>query len=179
MVSGTQATATEVEPQETGLQDSANERASSGNNSGRGFYSRPALAAWEAMFRATTTLSRSFEESDAWGDLSQPEYAMLYALSKRPEGVRICELGQDVLLTQTGLSRLAARLVERGLVERLPDQDDGRATLLILTAQGIEAQKRVGRKHAREITAAMTRALDDSELQQLYSICRALMEVIK
>ncbi len=51
-----------------------------------------------------------------WGELSPPEYGVLYALSNAPNGLRITELGNDVLLTQPGMSRLIARLEAAGLV---------------------------------------------------------------
>ncbi len=127
------------------------------------------------MFRATTTLARNFELGDAWGELSQPEYGVLLALSRQPQGVRICELGTDVLLTQTGLSRLVARLADKGLVERKADPGDGRATLLVLTEAGREAQKRIGRKHARDITDAMTAKLDEDQLRELHRLCSKLL----
>ena len=58
------------------------------------------------------------------------EYGVLYALSSAdPRGMRITELGEDVLLTQPGMSRLVARLEARGLVQRVDDLDDARACL--------------------------------------------------
>ena len=70
---------------------------------------------------------------------------MLYALSTAPDGLRITELGEDVLLTQPGMSRLVARLEARGLVQRVADPDDARASRIRLTAAGVDAQRRVGR----------------------------------
>lgn len=139
-------------------------------------YSRAALYAWEAMFRATTKIARDLEAGDAWGELSQAEYGVLYTLTKQPDGMRICDLGKDVLLTQTGLSRLAARLVEKGLIERAADPDDGRSVILILTQAGREAQKRIGRIHAREITEEMSGSLTDEELFALGTLCQRLLD---
>ncbi len=139
-------------------------------------YSRAAIYAWEAMFRATTQIARDLAAGDAWGELSQAEYGVLYTLTKQPEGMRICELGKDVLLTQTGLSRLAARLVGKGLVERTPDPQDGRSVLLALTEAGRDAQKRIGRIHAREITEEMTRVLTEEELFDLGTLCQRLLD---
>ncbi len=139
-------------------------------------YSRAALYAWEAMFRATTKIARDLEAGEAWGELSQAEYGVLYTLTKQPEGTRICDLGKDVLLTQTGLSRLAARLVEKGLIERSPDPQDGRSVILALTEEGRAAQKRIGRIHAREITEEMTKVLGDEQLFELGTLCQRLLD---
>ena len=74
--------------------------------------------AWEALFRAQSTIVQELTARDAWEDLVPREYGVLYALSSAPEGLRITELGEDVLLTQPGMSRLVSRLEARGLVAR-------------------------------------------------------------
>jgi DNA-binding MarR family transcriptional regulator len=99
---------------------------------------------------------------------------VLYALSSKPDGLRITELGEDALLSQPGMSRLVARLETRGLVERVDDPRDARACRIRLTATGTEMQRRVGRAHARQVARAMSRTLDDGELRQLLDLCRRL-----
>jgi DNA-binding MarR family transcriptional regulator len=131
--------------------------------------------AWEALFRAQSTIIRELAARDAWKDLVPREYGVLYALSSAPEGLRITELGEDVLLTQPGMSRLVARLESRGLVERVDDPDDARACRIRLTPSGVAAQRRVGRAHGRHVAEAMTRDLDRTELEQLLELCRRLI----
>ena len=70
---------------------------------------RLANEAWEAYFRAQATIAREFTEADIWEGLLPKEYGVLYALSTAPNGLRISELCDDVLLTQPGMSRLIAR----------------------------------------------------------------------
>jgi DNA-binding MarR family transcriptional regulator len=131
--------------------------------------------AWEALFRAQSTISQELTGRDAWEYLVPREYGVLYALSSASEGLRITELGQDVLLTQPGMSRLVARLEARGLVQRVDDPDDARACRIRLTAEGIATQRRIGRAHARHVAEAMTRNLDREELEQLLDLCRRLV----
>jgi DNA-binding MarR family transcriptional regulator len=130
---------------------------------------------WEALFRAQSTISLELSAKDAWEDLVPREYGVLYALSSGPEGLRITELGEDVLLTQPGMSRLVTRLEARGLVQRVDDPDDARACRIQLTPAGAETQRRIGRTHARHVAEAMTRNLNRSELEQLLSLCRRLI----
>jgi DNA-binding MarR family transcriptional regulator len=130
--------------------------------------------AWEALFRAQSTIVRELAARDAWEDLVPREYGVLYALSSAPEGLRITELGQDVLLTQPGMSRLVARLEARGLVDRIGDPGDARASRIRLTPAGAATQQRIGRTHARHVAEAMTRYLDRPELEQLLDLCRRL-----
>jgi DNA-binding MarR family transcriptional regulator len=131
--------------------------------------------AWETLFRAQSTISQELTARDVWEDLVPREYGVLYALSSVPGGLRITELGDDVLLTQPGMSRLVARLEARRLVERVDDPDDARACRIRLTPAGIAAQRRIGRTHARHVAEAMTRNLDRRELEQLLDLCGRLI----
>ncbi|MET7897875.1 MarR family winged helix-turn-helix transcriptional regulator [Streptomyces mirabilis] len=137
--------------------------------------SRLANEAWEAMFRAQATLAREFEYEGDWGGFPPREYGVLYALAGAKDGLRITDLIDDALLTQAGVSRLVARLEKRGLVERRPDPDDARACRIVLTAEGREMQRRLGRAHARHVTTAMTRALTREQLETLRELGRALI----
>ncbi len=131
--------------------------------------------AWEALFRAQSTIIQELTARDAWEDLVPREYGVLYALSSAPEGLRITELGEDVLLTQPGMSRLVARLEARGLVQRVDDPEDARACRIRLTPAGAVTQRRIGRTHARHVAEAMSRNLDRRELERLLDLCRRLI----
>ena len=135
---------------------------------------RIANEAWEALFRAQATLAREFTDAEVWGALGPSEYGVLYALSDAPDGLRITELLDDVLLTQPGMSRLIARLENRGLVERFDDPDDGRACRVRLTESGVRAQRAVGLAHGRHVAELMTRALSREQLVRLRDLCHAV-----
>jgi DNA-binding MarR family transcriptional regulator len=136
---------------------------------------RLANETWEALFRAQATIARELAAGDVWGQLVPHDYGVLYALSSAPEGLRITELGNDVLLTQPGMSRLIARLEAGGLVERVDDPDDGRACRIRLTQAGAETQRQVGVRHGHHVAQAMTRTLSREELLQLRDLCRAVI----
>ena len=132
---------------------------------------RIANEAWEALFRAQATVAREITEATEWADLIPREYGVLYALSTAADGLRITELGQDVLLTQPGMSRLVDRLEARGLVRRDDDPDDARAQRVRLTEAGADVQRRVGLRHGRRVAQAMTRRLDREQLLALRDLC--------
>jgi DNA-binding MarR family transcriptional regulator len=136
---------------------------------------RLANEAWEAYYRAQAAIAREFSDADIWGGLLTREYAVLHALSTEPDGLRITELGDDVLLTQPGMSRLIARLEGRGLVERGGDLDDARARRIRLTPEGADLQHRVGASVARHIAEAMSRALNSEQLETLRDLSLALL----
>jgi DNA-binding MarR family transcriptional regulator len=138
---------------------------------------RIANEAWESLFRAQATIARELTAGNVWGDLAPHDYGVLYALSTAPNGLLITELGDDVLLTQPGMSRLIARLEARGLVERTDDPHDARACRIRLTPAGVGAQRQVGAAHGRHVAAAMTRTLSRDQLVRLRDLCQALTAV--
>ena len=137
---------------------------------------RTANDAWEAMLTAHAVLMKQFAAEDIWEDLTMREYDVLYTLSKCHEPLRLGELHRHVLLSQPALSRMVDRLAERGLVERKADLVDGRGVRLSLTEDGRQWQRRIGRRHARSVTRAMTAALDAEEMRQLEGICLKLAD---
>jgi DNA-binding MarR family transcriptional regulator len=136
---------------------------------------RLANEAWEVFFRAQATLALEFQRRGSWGDVLPREYGVLYALTSAPEGLRITELGEDVLLSDAGISRLVARLHGRGLVERREDPSDARAARIFLTAAGVRAQRRVGAALARQVAETMSHALDDDQLRTLRDLSQTLL----
>ncbi len=130
--------------------------------------------AWEAVMTAHAVLLKEFEAEDMWSNLSLREYDVLYTLSKCEGPIRMGELGQSVLLSQPGLSRLVDRLVQRGLVRRTPDPADRRGVRVSLTDAGAARQKEVGRLHARSVRRALTSVLDPDELRQLKTLAGKL-----
>jgi DNA-binding MarR family transcriptional regulator len=130
--------------------------------------------AWEALLSAHASLTRQFNAEDVWEDLSMKEYDVLYTLSKCPDPIRPGELNRHVLLSQPALSRLAERLVVRGLVSRTADARDGRGVRLALTEEGRTVQRRIGRRHGRSVAQAMRARLTPHELRALEEICAKL-----
>ena len=137
---------------------------------------RIANEAWEALFRAQATVHRELMAHDVWDRLSPTEYGVLYALSAAPGGLRVTELSEDALLTQAGISRLVARLEGSGLLERVPDPEDGRASRIRLTEAGAAAQRHVGLRHGHHVAQIMTSTFSVEQLNQLRDLCQTLTE---
>ena len=134
-----------------------------------------AVEAWEALFRAQSTLLRRFSEQDVWGGLSVREYDVLYTLSRSPRGrCRLGELSADVYLPQPSLSRLVDRLARRGLLTREADPTDGRGVVVALTGAGAALRREVGGRHAASIARELS-VLDRDELAELTRLCRKVL----
>ena len=136
---------------------------------------RLANETWESLLTAHTRLIKELAAEEIWDDVSMREYDVLYTLSKCPEPIRLGELERHVLLSQPALSRMVDRLVRRGLVHREADPADARGRLLSLSAEGLAAQRQVGRRHARGVTRALTRELTVGELAELRHLCQKLV----
>lgn len=136
---------------------------------------RVALDGWEALMGAHRKLSRLFGgENHVWHELSMREYDVLYTLAKADGPLRLCDLASGVLLSQPALSRMVDRLIDRELIEKRPDPEDGRATRLSLTEEGAALQKEIGWAHGRSIFREFSDRLSAKDQAELLRICDLL-----
>jgi DNA-binding MarR family transcriptional regulator len=136
---------------------------------------RLAAETWESLFRAQVAVMRRLQSGPAFRNLAVNEYDVLFTLSRCPSGwLRLNELNDNVLLSQSSLSRLVDRLEKRGLVERTPAPDDGRGVLLKLTEEGAAVQKEIGREHVRDIAELVAPALTAAEQRELLRLTEKL-----
>lgn len=136
---------------------------------------RLAAETWESLFRAQVAVMRRLQSGPAFRDLAVNEYDVLFTLSRCPSGwLRLNELNDNVLLSQSSLSRLVERLEKRGLLERMPAPDDGRGVLVKLTDEGAQLQKQIGREHVREIAELVAPALTAAEQRELLRLTEKL-----
>ena len=87
---------------------------------------------------------------------------LLFVLGQ-PDGMLLGEAGAALDLGMPGISGLAERAVEAGLVEKRADRDDGRAWRLRLTAAGRRARARAKARTA-ELNARLTEGFSDAEI---------------
>jgi DNA-binding MarR family transcriptional regulator len=141
--------------------------------------SRLAAETWESLFRAQVAVMRRLQAGKAFKNVAINEYDVLFTLSRCPSGwLRLNELNDHVLLSQSSLSRLVERLEKRGLVARMPAPDDGRGVLLKLTEEGAALQKEIGREHVRDISSLVGPALTAAEQKELQRLTDKLRESV-
>lgn len=97
------------------------------------------------------------------GGVTAFEHTLLDALAER-EGhrMRLSELARKTNATLPRISRVATSLEKRGLIERSPCPEDGRATNAVLTERGAATHER-----SRELYADAVRELVFEGLNQL------------
>jgi DNA-binding MarR family transcriptional regulator len=99
------------------------------------------LRAWRAFMsvqmRMNYEMNRQLQGDN---DLSLADYHVLNALTEAPGGrLQVSDLAALIGWERSRASHQLRRLCERGLTERAPSQDDGRATDATLTKAGREA----------------------------------------
>jgi DNA-binding MarR family transcriptional regulator len=114
------------------------------------------IAAWRALVRAFLGARRAQDVALAGTGLDLSEYDVLFTLAQGPpDGIRPTDLAERVLLTKSGMTRLLARLEQRGLIERRACPTDGRGQLIALSAKGRRLQRRAAPALLRSLRTAL------------------------
>ena len=108
--------------------------------------------------------------------LTHFEYYVLAMLSEAPDRtLRMTGLAQRTNATLPRLSHVVRRLEDRGLVERFPCPEDGRATNARLTEPGWEAVVAAAPGHVDTVRHHVLDPLSRKQLDQLREIGDALL----
>jgi DNA-binding MarR family transcriptional regulator len=91
-------------------------------------------------------------------------HGVLMAVRDDDAGVLLGDLGRALDLSASSVSGLIDRMSQSGLVERVPDAQDGRASRLRLTAAGRDARKAAVRR-ARALNEQLRDGFTDAELE--------------
>ena len=128
--------------------------------------------AWRTFLRAHSTVVRALEaELLAEHDLPLASYDVLVQLSESPDQrLRMTELADRVLLSRSGLTRLADRLEREGLIIRQPCPSDARGTLAVLTDAGLARLREAWPTHLRGVEQHVTGRLTAHEIEQLAAL---------
>lgn len=111
--------------------------------------------------------------------LTHFEYFVLAMLSEAPDRtLRMTSLGRRTNATLPRLSHVVRRLEERGLVERFPCPDDGRATNARLTADGWETLVAAAPGHVSTVRRLAIDPLSPAQLAEVRRIGDALLAVL-
>jgi DNA-binding MarR family transcriptional regulator len=127
-----------------------------------------AVAAWGSLLRAHATLLRQLEtELARETGLALADFDVLAQLAIGGGQLRMTELANRALISRSGMTRRAARLVDQGLVRRAEVDGDGRGVVIALTDTGVARLREAVPVHARGIAAYFASRLDDKELAGL------------
>lgn len=136
------------------------------------------LTTWRTFLRAHATVTRRLEhELLTEHDLPLASYDVLVQLSEAPDRrLRMTELADRVLLSRSGLTRLADRLERDGLIVRQACPSDARGTLAVLTDAGLERLREAWPTHLRGVAEHVTGRLLPHEVEQLGALLAKLVD---
>jgi len=134
------------------------------------------MAAWRGFIGAhARVLANLARELQAEESLPLTWYDVLVQLSEADgRRLRMQELADRVLLSQSGLTRLVDRMEEAGLVERMRCPEDGRGLNAQLTEAGLATLRRTYPTHLRGVRTWFSDLLTDEEAATL---ARALARI--
>jgi DNA-binding MarR family transcriptional regulator len=130
------------------------------------------LAAWRAFINAhASVIDRIEQELAEAGQLPLTSFDVLVALAEAPERrLRMSDLARRVVvLSRSGVTRLADRLEAEGLLRRERTTEDRRGAYAVITERGLAALDRARPIYAQGIARHFARHLGESEVQTLTS----------
>lgn len=135
-----------------------------------------AIAVVGRLERLTRLLEREIDKELVRFGLTIAEFNALCALRRSGEPYRLSpkRLGEALLFSSGGLTKLLERLEARDLVTREPDPDDGRGVLVGLTPTGKALGEEAMNAH-RVNEAALIAPLSQSQREALTDILRDLL----
>ena len=109
--------------------------------------------------------------------LTNFDYYVLAMLSEAPDRtLRMTALAAQTNATLPRLSHVVRRLEERGLVERFPCREDGRATNARLTVAGWDKVQQTAPGHVANVRQHVIDALTPEQITYLTEITEAVLE---
>lgn len=110
--------------------------------------SSDSLRLWLRLVSTTTRIERRLASNlkRAFGS-TLPRFDLLAQLDRVPDGLRMTELAERLLVTGGNVTWLVTSLVRDGLVRRMRAADDGRAVVVVLTPRGHRHFSEMARAH--------------------------------
>jgi DNA-binding MarR family transcriptional regulator len=138
---------------------------------------RDELSAWKGMLAAHSRLTAQLDgELERAHGIGLTSYEVLMNLADAPEGrMRMSELADRLLLSRSGITRLADRLAGKGLIRRERCSDDGRGYNAQLTTKGRELVTAARPDHLAAVRRVFLSQLDAEEVETLGRVGKRLL----
>ena len=133
----------------------------------------PELEAY-TLLRQVNSMMDTYNRYDLRSEeLTVPQFMILtYAT---PDGVPLSEISVRMLCDNSNLTGIVDRLIGKGYVERRPDPQDRRVSLICLTPAGAEKLRRIKPRHHARVSRRM-RTLSHDQVHELRNLLRQLFQ---
>ena len=127
------------------------------------------LRAWRGMLRAHAALTKALDaDLEAAHGLPLSSYEVLMYLNDADgRKLRMRDLASSVILSRSGLTRLADRLEREGLIRRESCDDDARGAYAVLTDAGAEKLGAARTTHLAGVRSLFLQHFSEAELDAL------------
>jgi DNA-binding MarR family transcriptional regulator len=136
------------------------------------------LEVWRAFDRAHTHVARQLETD--LQELHRLPLAWFEVLARLAEAegqrLRMSQLADLVMLSPSGLTRLVDRMINEGLVRRVPAERDGRGYYAALADEGRRRLDDASSTHLRGVRDYLLERFNGDELAQLASYLRRIYD---
>ena len=108
--------------------------------------------------------------------LSEADYDVLSTLGETDgHRMRLTELAAGMLWSKSRLSHHIGRMEQRGLVGREPCDDDGRGSMVVLTASGRKAIDAAAPRHVESVRRHFVDLIEPAELAALDALSHRVL----
>ncbi|WP_446224784.1 MarR family winged helix-turn-helix transcriptional regulator [Nocardia sp. IBHARD005] len=126
---------------------------------------------WQSYILMRQRLDAVLAAGLAEHGLSMADYELLVPLSAAPEGcLRAKELAAKVCWDKSRLSKHLARMATRGLVARVPAEDDARGIVVSLTEAGHQVLREAAPEHVELVRELFIDRMTDAESAAIRSL---------
>jgi DNA-binding MarR family transcriptional regulator len=125
----------------------------------------PHLAAWRAVLNAHASIVADAEAALAAAELPPLGwYDVLWAIRRAPaRRMRMSELATSLTISRGGLTKIADRLQDAGLIRREPAANDGRGLYAVLTDDGNTLLRRMWPVYSRALRDTFVSTISNEE----------------
>lgn len=130
------------------------------------------MRTWRSYLQAVNLVDRKLNEGlKAAGDLSIEDYEVLVHLSEATDRrLRMSELSQRLVHSQSRLTQRVDRLTRRGYLCREKCPEDRRGTFACLTDEGFAVLEATAPHHVNDVRAALLDLIEPGEHEVLASV---------
>ncbi len=131
------------------------------------------------LIRAVTLMNLRFKRDLKKNNMSHSHWTVMTYLARHGDS-SLNEVARAAFIDQPSLSRIIEQMVQRDLVIRMPNPEDGRLLSLSLAPHGWERYKElalVAKQHADLLTAHMPEAEVVALRSSLQGICERMLDL--
>ena len=108
------------------------------------------LRLWVRLLRAVRPIESELRRRlDKEFGMTLPKFDVMAALARREGGMTMTEVSRQLMVSNGNVTGIVDRLVAEGLVARVANEDDRRATFVRLTRKGLKLFEAMAAAHER------------------------------